>query len=100
MLGNLFKPLSNSSKSISPVYRVYLTEEVERDGYLVTDTVLRTVDVADSLKQFDYRDFSIGNLVAVGAYRPQPAVMVHNSDLGVVDHVTTLPLPPQNNEQK
>ena len=99
MLKNLFKVLPIQSALISPVYRVYQSEEVERNGVLTRESVLKTVDVSESLGKFDYRDFSIGNLIAVGAYRKQPCVMVQNSDFGVVDKISSMPLPPQNPEK-
>ena len=87
MFSNLLKSRPKfKSHFISPKVTLLLPVEDSKDGVLVRSSSFKTVDASSPENQFKSSDFSIGNLLAIGAFNTlKQTCMVNTSRLGAAD---------------
>ena len=77
--------IPRKSETLDPSRMVLSPVDVVQDGVLVRKSEYQRHSVAEETKQFKYYDFSIQNLLAVGAYKESSVMMSKVSDLDNVD---------------
>lgn len=86
MFNSLYSKKLPKSSRISTTCTLLLPVEQVLDGQLVSSSEFRTVDAASSENQFKSSDFSIGNLLAIGAFNTlKQTCVVNTSRLNAAD---------------
>lgn len=89
----------NQTKKVFPVKRIktsyygLVSVNSEVDGVVARSMEMRCVDTAEQMAGLLCSDFSISNLLAVGALKESPINLNGVSPLPIVDNVSSLPLP-------
>lgn len=86
MFNSLFKKDMPKSNPISTKVTLLLPSETVSNGVLSRSSAFQVVDAAASENQFRSSDFSIGNLLAIGAFNTlKQTCMVNTSRLNSAD---------------
>lgn len=79
-----FKKLPRIEAVLCPSYMKLTPIDEVSDGVLVRSSEFRSYNVEDNNKQFSFRDFEIGNIIAVGATNMLKPVSMANHDVAGV----------------
>lgn len=86
MFASLFKKPTIKSVLIPTTVTLLLPSEAVKNGVLVRQSSYKTVDASSPENQFKSSDFSIGNLLAVGAFNTlKQSCVVNTSRLNSAD---------------
>ena len=86
MLQQLYnEKIPRRSETLDPSRFVLTPVDSVENGVLVRKSEYQRHSVVEETKQFKYYDFSIQNLLAVGAYKESTVMMSKVSDLDNVD---------------
>lgn len=86
MFSSIRSRTRHRSVVIPTTYHVLMPTESVRDGVLVRSSEFKCIDAAASVNQFCSSDFSIGNLMAIGAFNTMKhSIVVPTSRLNAAD---------------